>query len=456
MDTLTILMIAHNEFNYVKVAVDSIRKWGDVDNIQLILVDNYSSDGLQNWAQSQEDFTYVLMDEKVEGYGKIINEVRKELGIKGNLLIMEGHYVITPDCLSRLCNVLQEDEKIGAVGGVSNSFQNDQRIPVPCNSYKDAIGYAAAMETHSIKQVLGLCPDVVLFREEVLEELGDFEENVFGCFQVMKDYCFRLIMSDYKMRVCQDSVWWDLTGNNNYLTHINESHYQIDEKYLEDKWEMHYFNFQCNESLVDMIQEEDDKAISVLEIGCDCGATLLEIKNRYPLANVFGSELNEKAAKIASHVADVIVNNIEDENLPYSENTFDYIIFGDVLEHLHNPKRTIEYCRKLLKKDGKIIACIPNVMHISVIEQLLSGNFTYTEMGLLDKTHIHLFTYNEIVRMFIECGYEAEEMEMRTISITEEQKVLIEKLLAIGKGSERFMYEAFQYVIRAKVSGVHL
>lgn len=450
MDTLTILMIAYNNFNYVKVAVDSIRKWGDVGNIELIVVDNHSSDGLQNWAQSQEDFTYVLMDEKVEGYGKIINEVRKELGIKGNLLIMEGHYVIMPGCLSRLCNALQEDEKIGAVGGVSNSFQFYQEIPISCNNFEDAVRYAMDTETQKMKQVLGLCPNVILFREEALEELGEFEENVFGCFQVMKDYCFRLIMSDYKLGVCQESVWWDLTGNDNYLT-INKFHYQMDEEYLENKWGMHYFNFQCNESLVQMIKDEADKQINVLEIGCDCGATLLEIKNRYPLSNVFGSELNEQAVKIASHVANVIVNNIEDENLPYNENTFDYIIFGDVLEHLHNPKKTIEYCRKLLKKDGRIIACIPNVMHISVMEQLLRGDFTYTEVGLLDKTHIHLFTYKEIVRMFIECEYEVEKMEMRVIPITEEQKILIEKLLILGKGSERFMYEAFQYVVKAKI-----
>lgn len=59
-----------------------------------------------------------------------------------------------------------------------------------------------------------------------------------------------------------------------------------------------------------------------------------------------------------------------------------------------------------MNEGGEILASIPNLMYISVIEQLLYGNFTYTDIGLLDKTYIHLFTYNEIVRMFDEAGYD--------------------------------------------------
>ena len=55
---------------------------------------------------------------------------------------------------------------------------------------------------------------------------------------------------------------------------------------------------------------------------------------------------------------------------------FDYIIFGDVLEHLHDPMAALAYCKDFLKEEGRIIANIPNVMHISVIEELLKGNFT--------------------------------------------------------------------------------
>lgn len=129
---------------------------------------------------------------------------------------------------------------------------------------------------------------------------------------------------------------------------------------------------------------------------------------------------------------------------------FDYIIFGDVLEHLHNPLEILEYCRMFLKEGGEILASIPNLMHISVIEQLLRGDFTYTDIGLLDKTHIHLFTYNEIVRIFDKAGYDICEMRScRYLKINDKQRQIIDSLLSIEDAAQSFMYETCQYAVRA-------
>ena len=56
--------------------------------------------------------------------------------------------------------------------------------------------------------------------------------------------------------------------------------------------------------------------------------------------------------------------------------------------------------KAIYKENGVILASIPNVAHISVLAPLLAGNWTYTEYGLLDKTHIRFFTFNEMLRMF--------------------------------------------------------
>ena len=88
---------------------------------------------------------------------------------------------------------------------------------------------------------------------------------------------------------------------------------------MEKKWGIHYFNGSYNESLIQPIQAERDAEISVLEIGCSCGGTLVEIKNRYPNAEVYGTEISEKTAEVAWHFAEVVVNNIEEKNLPFSK-----------------------------------------------------------------------------------------------------------------------------------------
>ena len=92
-------------------------------------------------------------------------------------------------------------------------------------------------------------------------------------------------------------------------------------------------------------------------------------------------------------------------DMPYEEEQFDCVIFGDVLEHLFDPWAVIEKVKPYIKENGVILASIPNVAHISVLAPLLAGNWTYTEYGLLDKTHIRFFTFNEMLRMFLKAGY---------------------------------------------------
>lgn len=223
----------------------------------------------------------------------------------------------------------------------------------------------------------------------------------------------------------------------------------MEDAVLERKWGMHYFS-PFNAYLVDLIHRDREASFSVLEIGCDCGATLLEIRNHYPCAALYGVEINERAAAVASHVANVRQKNIEEQDLDFDHHAMDYILFGDVLEHLHDPLETLRYCGRFLKEEGYILASIPNLMHISVMEKLLEGNFTYTEKGLLDKSHIHFFTYNEIVSMFKAGGYEIETVASLISTVTAQQETLIDRLLELSGGTSRHMYETFQYVVCAK------
>ncbi len=177
-----------------------------------------------------------------------------------------------------------------------------------------------------------------------------------------------------------------------------------------------------------------------------------EIKNRYPNAQIYGLEINPASAEIAKHLAEVKVGNIEDQEIPF-EGTFDYIIFGDVLEHLHDPQGIVRFCREKLTERGCILTSIPNVMHVTVMEQLLKGRFEYQDTGLLDRSHIHFFTFYEILRLFQEESYNIEEMKTTTVMLNEDDKELIRKLMKISENVEEHMYTTFQYLVKARKNG---
>lgn len=161
----------------------------------------------------------------------------------------------------------------------------------------------------------------------------------------------------------------------------------------------------------DLIPLIPNGAKCILEVGCAAGRTGQELKKRFG-AFVAGIELNIKAAVLAKNVLDdVVQGDIEKIDLPYSNGSFDCILFADVLEHLVNPLSALLKVRRLLKKGGTVVASIPNVQFHGVIHKLIEGNWTYEKEGILDETHLRFFTYKEIVKLFSQAGYSIQAVE---------------------------------------------
>ena len=145
----------------------------------------------------------------------------------------------------------------------------------------------------------------------------------------------------------------------------------------------------------------------VLEIGPATGYISNALKERG--CTVTGVEIDPEAAEIARQFADeMIVANVEklDFSAAFSNQRFDVVMFGDVLEHLVDPRNALEKTRGVLSDQGYVVASIPNVAHSSVRLMLLDGKFGYTEKGLLDYTHLRFFTREGMHRLFESAGYE--------------------------------------------------
>ena len=139
--------------------------------------------------------------------------------------------------------------------------------------------------------------------------------------------------------------------------------------------------------------------------------------------------------------------------LPYERGSFDYVIFADVLEHLINPEAVLKKIRDYLKPSGYVLASIPNIMHYSVILELLKGNFTYQDSGILDKTHMRFFTLKEIEKMFNRCGYRIVSINAsyNEENLQEEDNKLLEKIIALPNVADQSNFHVYQYLIKAKV-----
>ncbi len=169
----------------------------------------------------------------------------------------------------------------------------------------------------------------------------------------------------------------------------------------ENKPDSYYQN--VREDLFPLIPED---ATTILEVGCAAGMTGKELKKR-PGVFVAGVENDPEAARRAREVLDdVVEGNIENLELPYGENSFDCILFADVLEHLVDPLSVLKKMRKYLKPEGTVVASIPNVQFFGVVHHLIDGNWTYQKEGILDETHLRFFTFKEMEKLFSGAGFE--------------------------------------------------
>lgn len=95
--------------------------------------------------------------------------------------------------------------------------------------------------------------------------------------------------------------------------------------------------------------------------------------------------------------------------------SFDYIILADVLEHLKNPIAVLQNTKELLKEEGKLILSIPNIAHNDILIKLFYNKFDYTDIGILDDTHLHFWAENNLGDFESGTGYHIEEINYKTI-----------------------------------------
>ena len=90
--------------------------------------------------------------------------------------------------------------------------------------------------------------------------------------------------------------------------------------------------------------------------------------------------------------------------LPY-ERVFDYVVCADVIEHLRNRAQLLRGARRYLKPDGKLIISTPNIALWFYRLSLLVGRFEYGPRGVLDETHVHLYTGSTFQREIERAGF---------------------------------------------------
>jgi 2-polyprenyl-3-methyl-5-hydroxy-6-metoxy-1,4-benzoquinol methylase len=146
---------------------------------------------------------------------------------------------------------------------------------------------------------------------------------------------------------------------------------------------------------------------AILELGCGSGGTARAARAANKAGRYVGIELMADAAKLAEGAIDqVIIGDVESLQLGPLAGQFDVLIVSEVLEHLVDPWTTVRRLVACLKPGAAVFASSPNLAHWRVLRDLFLGRFDYSEMGVMDRTHLRWFTPDSYRAMFEAAGVE--------------------------------------------------
>ncbi len=135
----------------------------------------------------------------------------------------------------------------------------------------------------------------------------------------------------------------------------------------------------------------------------------------------------------------------------------DVVLFADVLEHLAQPEEALVSTKRLLKPGGAVVASIPNIAHIAVRLQLLSGSFSYTDRGPLDRTHLRFFTKKTVRQLFSSAGYEVQSIQVTPAPIEIAARAIgiqrIPRIIDVANWGSSVVWPgglAYQFLIKAQ------
>ncbi len=145
------------------------------------------------------------------------------------------------------------------------------------------------------------------------------------------------------------------------------------------------------------------------------------------LANYFGTEERTGTQRLVHERTgeelhlDYDVFDVEKDEFPYPDGSFDIVIFSELIEHLAiNPVWTLSEIHRVLRPDGVVLLSTPNRLSIDRFDAYLSGVAPmvdkYSPVHGYGARHNREYCARELHELFTCTGYEVETLQHRELA----------------------------------------
>ncbi len=183
---------------------------------------------------------------------------------------------------------------------------------------------------------------------------------------------------------------------------------------------------------VRMVPPAPARGASLLELGANPYFITLLLKKFHTydlhMANYFGPQvgLDEDQQTITSerygetHTFRYTHFNVEFDTFPYPDESFDGVLFCEILEHLTvDPTHTLSEIRRVLKPNGWVIVTTPNMLRWEHVRDLVRGqnfNDPYSGYGVYGR-HNREYAPDEVIKLLQSSGFSVQQVRLANVHV---------------------------------------
>lgn len=203
----SIVVLSHNQLDRTRRCLQALRDAYDPRHpVELLFVDNGSTDGSAEWLAAQPDVMLLANDHNAgapAARNQALAVARGEY-----LVVMDNDAFVSPGWLHRLLHHAEVDGRVGCIGPVSDRAAHRQQIdyqagadPEAQRRFADAL-YEAAPGAAEPRNVLSsFC---LLFPRAVLDAIGGFDPRFSPWGYEDDDFTLRAAMAGFRNRIASD------------------------------------------------------------------------------------------------------------------------------------------------------------------------------------------------------------------------------------------------------------
>ena len=205
--SVTVVIPNYNGLRFMEPCMAALEKQNCKD-FEILVVDNGSSDGSVEWLKSHQYPTIFL--EENTGFSGAVN-----VGIKASktpfVLLLNNDTEVEPDFIGEMIKAIRRSDKIFAVSSKMVQMYHKELMDDAGDMYS-VLGWAyqrgvgrSSKGYNREREVFSACAGAAIYRREVFEQIGYFDEMHFAYLEDI-DVCYRTKIFGWHNRYCPTAV----------------------------------------------------------------------------------------------------------------------------------------------------------------------------------------------------------------------------------------------------------